>query len=118
MKDDRHGRARLIRVLTLLLALGAAWTTAMLARELADARRRRLLARAHLRERAPELPAGLPAARGEWRGVGGGRGKHGVVYCVIVGSRVVSFHAQTFDDAPADDLAAAVRAIESVVLQP
>ena len=51
-------------VLTLLLALGAAWTTAMLARELADARRRRLLARAHLRERAPELPAGLPAARG------------------------------------------------------
>ncbi|GAB1328185.1 M56 family metallopeptidase [Streptomyces sp. NPDC093260] len=51
-------------VLTLLLASGAAWTTAMLGREVAEARRRRGLARAHLRERAPDLPAGLPAARG------------------------------------------------------
>ncbi|GAA1004914.1 membrane protein [Streptomyces sp. F-3] len=50
--------------LTLLLACGAAWTTAMLARELVEARRRRRLVRAHLRERVPELPAGLPAARG------------------------------------------------------
>ncbi|MET7286244.1 M56 family metallopeptidase [Streptomyces sp. NPDC005573] len=50
--------------LTVLLAGGAAWTTAMLARELAEARRRRGQARAHLRERAPDLPAGLPAARG------------------------------------------------------
>jgi hypothetical protein len=50
--------------LTLSLACGAAWTTAMLARELAEARRRRGQARAHLRERAPDLPAGLPAARG------------------------------------------------------
>ncbi|MHC3473784.1 M56 family metallopeptidase [Streptomyces sp. 7R007] len=45
--------------LTLLLACGAAWTTAMLARELVETRRRRGVARAHLRERAPELPAGL-----------------------------------------------------------
>ncbi|MFE5257198.1 M56 family metallopeptidase [Streptomyces coelicoflavus] len=51
-------------VLTLLLAGGAAWTTAMLARELVEARRRRARSRAHLRERAPDLPAGLPAARG------------------------------------------------------
>ncbi|MFI0807287.1 M56 family metallopeptidase [Streptomyces echinatus] len=51
-------------VLTVLLAGGAAWTTAMLARELVEARRSRGLARAQLRERAPELPAGLPAARG------------------------------------------------------
>ncbi|MCH0563207.1 M56 family metallopeptidase [Streptomyces sp. MUM 2J] len=51
-------------VLTLLLACGAAWTGAMLARELVEARRRRGLTRAHLRERAPDLPAGLPAARG------------------------------------------------------
>jgi len=51
--------------LTLLLACGAAWTTAMLARELVEARRRRGVTRAHLRERAPELPAGLEAmARG------------------------------------------------------
>ncbi|MDQ0685590.1 membrane protein implicated in regulation of membrane protease activity [Streptomyces achromogenes] len=50
--------------LTLLLACGAAWTTAMLARELVGARRRRDRARAHLHERAPDLPAGLPPARG------------------------------------------------------
>ncbi|MET9733859.1 M56 family metallopeptidase [Streptomyces sp. NPDC006458] len=50
--------------ITVLLACGAAWTTAMLARELVEARRRRGLAREHLRERAPDLPAGLPAARG------------------------------------------------------
>ncbi|MGW2717841.1 M56 family metallopeptidase [Streptomyces sp. NPDC001492] len=51
--------------LTLLLACGAAWTTAMLARELVEARRRRGQTRAHLRERAPELPPGLEgAARG------------------------------------------------------
>ncbi|NEB00082.1 M56 family metallopeptidase [Streptomyces sp. SID13726] len=47
--------------LTLLLAAGAGWTTAMLARELVEARRRRGAARAHLRERAPDLPAGLGA---------------------------------------------------------
>ncbi|MFD8395534.1 M56 family metallopeptidase [Streptomyces sp. NPDC059680] len=50
--------------LTVLLACGAAWTTAMLARELFEARRSRGQARAQLRERAPDLPAGLPAARG------------------------------------------------------
>ncbi|MBQ1093575.1 M56 family metallopeptidase [Streptomyces sp. B93] len=50
--------------LTLLLACGAAWTGAMLARELFEARRRRLRASTVLRERAPDLPAGLPAARG------------------------------------------------------
>src|SRR5690606_20636208 len=51
-------------VLTVLLACGAAWTTAMLTRELFEARRRRARARAHLRERAPDLPAGLPRGRG------------------------------------------------------
>ncbi|MER7973890.1 M56 family metallopeptidase, partial [Streptomyces sp. NPDC096080] len=51
--------------LTLSLACGAAWTAAVLARELVEARRWRGRARAHLRERAPELPAGLDAtARG------------------------------------------------------
>jgi len=50
--------------LMLLLAGGAAWTGAVLVRELVEARRRGRLRRAHLRERAPELPAGLPAADG------------------------------------------------------
>lgn len=47
---------------TMLLASGAAWTTAMLARELVETRRRRCQARAHLRERAPDLPGGLGSA--------------------------------------------------------
>ncbi|MGA5808347.1 M56 family metallopeptidase [Streptomyces cellulosae] len=51
-------------VLTVLLACGAAWTTAMLGRELLEARRRRARARADLRDRAPDLPAGLPEGRG------------------------------------------------------
>ncbi|MFJ7152057.1 M56 family metallopeptidase [Streptomyces sp. NPDC100445] len=50
--------------LTVLLACGAGWTTAMLGRELFEARRSRGQTRAQLRERAPDLPAGLPAARG------------------------------------------------------
>ncbi|MGW0826663.1 M56 family metallopeptidase [Streptomyces sp. NPDC002845] len=51
-------------VLTLLLACGAAWTGAMLAREVVDARRIRQLRHAQLRERAPELPGDLPTPRG------------------------------------------------------
>jgi len=62
---DLTGAPAWSAALTLLLACGAAWTTAMLARELVEARRSRGQTRAHLRERAPELPAGLEeAARG------------------------------------------------------
>ncbi|MFE3599719.1 M56 family metallopeptidase [Streptomyces sp. NPDC059142] len=43
-------------ILTLLLACGAAWTAAMLVRQLADERRRRRLRRSYIRERAPDLP--------------------------------------------------------------
>lgn len=56
--------------LTLLLACGAAWTTAMLARELVEARRRRGQARAHLRERAPTCRPACPpraALSSSWR---------------------------------------------------
>ncbi|MFE2942238.1 M56 family metallopeptidase [Streptomyces sp. NPDC059255] len=51
-------------LLTLLLACGAAWTGAMLVRELVNDRRRRRVRRAHLRERAPDLPAGLAVPDG------------------------------------------------------
>jgi beta-lactamase regulating signal transducer with metallopeptidase domain len=61
---DLSGTPVWATALTLLLACGAAWTTAMLAREIVEARRSRGQARAQLRERAPDLPAGLPAARG------------------------------------------------------
>jgi hypothetical protein len=62
--------------------------------------------------------SGLPAARGEWRGVAGGRDMKGVIHSVIVGSHVVVLATQTFTDAPEDHLPAALQAIESVVLQP
>ncbi|MFJ6573793.1 M56 family metallopeptidase [Streptomyces sp. NPDC091292] len=51
-----------VTVLTLLLACGAAWSGAMLVREIVEARRRRDLRREDLRERAPELPEWLPDA--------------------------------------------------------
>ncbi|MFJ4602607.1 M56 family metallopeptidase [Streptomyces griseoluteus] len=54
----------LATVLTLLLGAGAVWTVAVLVGQLRVARRAHGAARARLRERAPEFPAGLPAARG------------------------------------------------------
>ncbi|MFF8474257.1 M56 family metallopeptidase [Streptomyces sp. NPDC015414] len=50
--------------LTLLMAAGAAWTVVVLIGQLRAVRRTRGAARARLRERAPELPAGLRAGRG------------------------------------------------------
>ncbi|MFB1044201.1 M56 family metallopeptidase [Streptomyces chrestomyceticus] len=50
--------------LTLLLAAGAAWTVAVLVGHFRTVRRARGAARSRLRERAPELPVGLPAGRG------------------------------------------------------
>ncbi|GJF25304.1 hypothetical protein SHO565_58680 [Streptomyces sp. HO565] len=46
------------------MAAGAAWTAAVLVTQLGAVRRARSAARARLRERAPELPGGLPAGRG------------------------------------------------------
>ncbi|WP_405558481.1 M56 family metallopeptidase [Streptomyces sp. NBC_01171] len=50
--------------LTMLLAAGAAWTVAVLAGRFRAVRRAQGAARDRLRERAPELPAGLPAQGG------------------------------------------------------
>jgi hypothetical protein len=38
----------------------------------------------------------------------------GVMYCVIVGDRVVIFHTQDFSDAPPGNRKAALEAIDSV----
>ncbi|MFF8868381.1 M56 family metallopeptidase [Streptomyces sp. NPDC015139] len=50
--------------LILLMAAGAAWSAAVLVGQLRAVCRARTAARARMRERAPELPAGLPASRG------------------------------------------------------
>ncbi len=57
---------------------------------------------------------GIDASRVEWSGVANGRLLSGVMYCVIVGTVVVSFHTQGFRDAPATDRTDALEAIESV----
>lgn len=56
----------------------------------------------------------IPGARVEWTGMAQGEAMSGVMYCVIVGTTVVEFHTQVFQDSPSSDRADALRAIESV----
>jgi hypothetical protein len=58
--------------------------------------------------------SGIPSARAEWTGIAEGRRMSGVMYCVIVGTRVMSFHTQDFEDAPPQNRASALSAIEKV----
>ena len=60
---------------------------------------------------------GLPAARATWTGAAAGQRASGVMYCVVVGTVVVSFHTQDIEGAPPENRAAAVRAFESVVVR-
>ncbi|SHF51994.1 hypothetical protein SAMN04487965_2131 [Microbulbifer donghaiensis] len=57
---------------------------------------------------------GIPGARVEWHGSSAGFNMSGVMYCVIVGSVVISLHTQGFEDSPAADTKAALAAIDSV----
>ena len=56
----------------------------------------------------------LPATRVEWKGVSSGFNMNGVMYCVVVGTKVILFHMQGFDDSPLEDRTAALTAIETV----
>ena len=57
---------------------------------------------------------GIPAARVRWKGEARGAQMSGVMYCVIVGTRLISFHTQALADAPPESVSQAMRAIESV----
>lgn len=57
---------------------------------------------------------GLPAARVEWTGTAGGFDMSGVMFCVIVGTVVVTLHTQGFSDSPPADRTDALSAIEQV----
>lgn len=57
---------------------------------------------------------GIPAAKIYWSGVAQGRDLHGVMYAVIVGAKVVSFHAQDSLDTPKVHIDKAIQAFESV----
>jgi hypothetical protein len=61
---------------------------------------------------------GIPAARIEWTGIAQGQQMSGVMYCVIVGTKVVAFHTQGFASSPPSDRANALRAIESAKFHP
>lgn len=58
---------------------------------------------------------GQPGAKVSWEGLAQGRRLTGVMYCVIVGTTVVSFHTQDFDPVPLALRDAIVRSLESVV---
>ena len=60
---------------------------------------------------------GLPAARVEWTGTARGQAMSGVMYSVIVGTLVVSFHTQGFEDSSVGDRKAALHAIETVTFR-
>ena len=56
---------------------------------------------------------GKVAAKVRWRGRAEGQPMTGVMYCYLHGARVISFHTQDLDAAPADGLLAAVHAFET-----
>ena len=60
---------------------------------------------------------GLPAAKIFWEGLAQGRRLSGIMYCVIVGTTVISFHTQDLDPVPLELREAIVTAIENVVLK-
>ena len=59
---------------------------------------------------------GIPAARVKWTGNVEGQRASGVMYCVVIGTTIVSFHTQDLEGAPPENRAAAVKAFESVVV--
>jgi hypothetical protein len=63
--------------------------------------------------------AGLPAARGTWKGTIGAKAVVGVMYCVVVKNRfVVSFHTQDLGSKPTRNMRQAMKSIEGVQLAP
>lgn len=57
---------------------------------------------------------GIPASRARWSGSAEGRQLHGVMYCVIVGTKVLSLHVQDVDTAPASNFKEAEAAVKAV----
>ena len=75
--------------------------------------------RANFAAAAPEriVLGGVPAARVKWTGEVAGKRTSGVMYCVVVGTVVVSFHTQDVEGAPPGNRSAAMRAFEGVSVQ-
>jgi hypothetical protein len=58
--------------------------------------------------------ASVPAARVSWTGEAGGMPTNGVMYCVIVGTTIVSFHTQDTGSEVTAAMQIAMKAIEGV----
>ena len=59
---------------------------------------------------------GLPASKISWTGRANGLQTSGVMFCVVIGTTVVSLHTQDIDGAPAANRAAAIASIEGLVV--
>jgi len=59
---------------------------------------------------------GIPGARVTWTGDVDGQRTSGVMYCVVIGTVVVSLHTQDVDGAPPENRAAATKAFEGVAV--
>lgn len=57
---------------------------------------------------------GLPGSRVKWYGKFNGKPTSGIMYCVIIGTTVVSLHTQDMDGAPPENRSAALAAFESL----
>lgn len=61
--------------------------------------------------------ARLPAAKLQWTGQVNGTDTIGVMYCVVVGTKVVTFHAQDLGSQPTAAMIDAMKSIEGVRLK-
>ncbi|MEK6245479.1 MAG: hypothetical protein AABM33_13375 [Pseudomonadota bacterium] len=65
---------------------------------------------------APEQArlGGVLGVRASWKGVLQGVSTNGVMYCIILGSRALFFHASGPGDTPDDELKLAIRSVEAL----
>lgn len=58
--------------------------------------------------------AGIPVAKAKWTGKLNGLNTNGVMYCFLVGTRIISLHTQDTGSTPTNAMKEAMKAIESL----
>lgn len=59
---------------------------------------------------------GIPASKISWSGILDGLEANGVMYCVIVGSKIISLHTQDIGDEITPSMSQVIKAIESLTV--
>ena len=59
---------------------------------------------------------GIPASKISWSGIFDGLETNGVMYCVIVGSKIISLHTQDIGDEITPNMSQVIKAIESLTV--